>query len=121
MSQLCTRQAIYDSVGNNGELHQVLHTALDPILRDLDVALTWQDTSREGQRCWWSCGCETMNNAPSNRPHAAAAQAEYWTPQEWEEYEAGEQEHLTHKGNRPKTERRYEVHTLLRKDARKGQ
>eukprot|EP00971_Amphidinium_carterae_P283940 5637473-Amphidinium_carterae.1 len=104
MSQMCTRQAIYDSVGivalvmrrmlpshefsrmgiakdmlrmlqyalntfaaqwcegflnklsvaikvgsllEPRELHHVLHTALDPVLKDLDVALTWQDTSRE--------------------------------------------------------------------------
>eukprot|EP00971_Amphidinium_carterae_P162936 3230812-Amphidinium_carterae.1 len=29
------------------ELHHVLHTALDTVLKDLDLALTWQDTSRE--------------------------------------------------------------------------
>eukprot|EP00971_Amphidinium_carterae_P097260 1924693-Amphidinium_carterae.1 len=29
------------------ELHHVLHAALNPVLKDLDVALTWQATSRE--------------------------------------------------------------------------
>eukprot|EP00971_Amphidinium_carterae_P345029 6485746-Amphidinium_carterae.1 len=85
------------------ELDGVLLTSLDPILKDLDVALTWQKTSREVQTIGSTMLVELrmrndeqrtkqlMAHSAPSRPHAGATQAyeaEYWTTQEWEEYEA---------------------------------
>eukprot|EP00971_Amphidinium_carterae_P053896 1061292-Amphidinium_carterae.1 len=97
------------------ELHYVLHGSLELVLKDLDLGLIWQATSRDVQVRSAQFGVSdvqtlgstmlvemrmrdeeqrakqlVINPSATRTPQAASGEyeAEQWTTQEWEEYEA---------------------------------
>eukprot|EP00971_Amphidinium_carterae_P044768 880683-Amphidinium_carterae.1 len=97
------------------ELHYVLHGSLELVLKDLDLGLSWQATSRDVQVRSAQFGVSDVQTLGSTMlvemrmrdeeqrakqlvikpsatrtPQAASGEyeADQWTTQEWEEYEA---------------------------------